>query len=283
MLETLKKRYRFRMIAPVYPAFNIYSNIASCTTALGPVYVATNVNKMARWDAEVIDENNLRQHGPRSKDCGADHEFLQQQRPADVVGFYGGLTSTIPCLYKVAQFYKDKGVVTIAGGQHFVEDHIMDALSHGIDYIVIGEGEETIQELLEAIEGKREILGVKGIAFLRNGEFIRMHEREPLLDFDKLPLPDFSLVRYARLKVYPVERIRGCGMECEFCTVKGKPRAACPERLLEQIRLLVETRAARHFFIIDDLFGQHRTETVQLCYELRNYQKRIGTRLDFTA
>ena len=60
MLDTLKKRYRFRIITPAYPAFNIYSDIASCTTALGPVYVATNVNKMHKWDAEVIDENNLR-------------------------------------------------------------------------------------------------------------------------------------------------------------------------------------------------------------------------------
>ena len=283
MLDTLKKRYRFRMVTPAYPAFNIYSDMASRTTALGPVYVATNVNKMHKWDVEVIDENNLCLHGPRGKEGGADHEFLQQQRPADVVGFYGGLTSTIPRLYKVAQFYKDQGVVTIAGGQHFVGDNIMDALSHGIDYIVIGEGEETIQELLEAIEGKRDITQVKGIAFLKNTELVFTPEREPLLDFDKLPLPDFSLVRYARLKVYPVERIRGCGMDCEFCTVKGKPRAACPDRLLEQVRLLVETRAARHFFIIDDLFGQHRNETVQLCYELRDYQKHIGKRLDFTA
>ena len=171
----------------------------------------------------MIDENNLRLHGPKGKEHGADHEFLQEQRPADVVGLYGGLTSTIPRLYKVAQFYKDKGVVTIAGGQHFVEDNIVDALSHGIDYLVIGEGEETIGELLEAIEGKRDVNQVKGIAFLKNKELIFTAPREPLLDFDKLPLPDFSLVRYANIKVYPVERIRGCGMECEFCTVKGEP------------------------------------------------------------
>jgi radical SAM superfamily enzyme YgiQ (UPF0313 family) len=72
-------------------------------------------------------------------------------------------------------------------------------------------------------------------------------------------------------------------MDCEFCTVKGKPRAACPERLLEQIRSLVETRDARHFFIVDDLFGQHREETLQFCQVLKEYQIRIGKRLDFTV
>jgi len=283
MLNTLQKRYRFRIIAPAYPAFNIYSHIASRTTALGPVYVATAVNKMDKWDAEMIDENNLCRYGPKSKQGGADHKFLQKQRPADVVGFYGGLTSTILRLYQLAGFYKSKGVVTIAGGQHFVGENILEALTHGIDYIVVGEGEEIVKELLEGLEGKREISQIKGIAYLRSGELITTPPRAPLTDFDKLPMPDFSLVRYAKIKLYPVERIRGCGMDCEFCTVKGKPRPSSPERLLEQIRLLVEIRDARHFFIVDDLFGQQREETIQFCYKLRDYQRQIRLRLDFTA
>jgi radical SAM superfamily enzyme YgiQ (UPF0313 family) len=283
MLDTLKKRYRFRVIAPVYPAFNVYSNIASRTTALGPVYVATVVNKMERWDAEVIDENNLRYYGPKSKQGGADHELLQTQRPVDVAGFYGGLTSTIPRIYELAHFYKNKGVVTIAGGQHFSGENILEALSNGIDYIVVGEGEETIKELLWAIEGKRDIAQVNGIVFLRGKELVRTPAREPLRDFERVPMPDFSLVRYAKIKIYPVDRIRGCGMDCEFCTVKGKPRPASPDRLLEQIRLLVETRDARHFFIVDDLFGQQRTETIEFCHKLRDYQKDIRLRLNLAA
>ncbi len=271
------------MVAPAYAAFNVYSNIAAITTALGPVHVATAASKMGKWDSEMIDENNLRLRGPRSKAGGADHEFLQQQRPADVVGFYGGLTSTIPRLYQLAHFYKNKGTVTIAGGQHFVGENILEALASGIDYIIVGEGEETVKELLEGLEGKREISKIKGIAFLRNGKLITTPLREPLSDFDRLPLPDFSLVRYAKIKLYPVERIRGCGMDCEFCTVKGRPRAACPDRLLEQIRLLVETRDARHFFIVDDLFGQQREETIEFCCKLRDYQRQIRLRLDFTV
>ena len=86
---------------------------------------------------------------------GADHELLQEQRPADVVGFYGGLTSTVPRLYELARFYKQQGVVTIAGGQHFVGDNTVEALHNGIDYVVFGEGEQAIRELLEVIEGRR--------------------------------------------------------------------------------------------------------------------------------
>jgi len=283
MFDLSKKRFRLRIVIPAYPAFNIYSSIAKGTTALGPVCVASVVNEMERWDVEVIDENNLRRYGPRSNSGGADHEFLQRQRPADVVGFYGGLTSTIPRLYRIARFYKDKGVVTIAGGQHFVEDNIAEALNSSIDYVVIGEGEETIKELLFAIESRRDVSKINGIAYLGNGEIIYTPKREPLTDFDKLPLPDFSLVRYAKIKLYPVERIRGCGMDCEFCTVKGKPRYASPERLLERISFLLETKDARHFFIVDDLFGQQRDETIRFCRILEAYQKNIGRRLDVSV
>ncbi|MBU3959145.1 MAG: B12-binding domain-containing radical SAM protein, partial [Candidatus Omnitrophica bacterium] len=283
MFDLSKKRHRFRLVIPAYPAFNIYSDLAKRTTALGPVCVASVVNEMAGWDVEVIDENNLRRYAPKSSTGKANHEFLQQLRPADIVGLYGGLTSTIPRLYEIARFYKERGITTIAGGQHFVEDNIAEALNSGVDYVVVGEGEETIKELLEALEGRRNISEVRGIVYLDKGKIISTLQREPLTDFDKLPLANFSLVRYARLDLYPVGRIRGCGMDCEFCTVKGKPRAASPQRLLEGIRFLVETNDARHFFIVDDLFGQQRTETIGFCNMLRDYQKSIGRRLDFAV
>lgn len=283
MLNPSKKRYRLRIVIPAYPAFNIYSGIARTTTALGPVCVASAANKMERWDVEVIDENNLGKFGPRSETTGADHELLQRQRPADVVGLYGGLTSTIPRLYQIANFYKNEGTITIAGGQHFVEETIPEALSAGIDYIVSGEAEEAIRELLQAIEGNQDVGKIKGIAYLKNGRPVFNAKRKSLVDFDKLPLPDFSLVRYAKIKLFPVERIRGCGMNCEFCTVKGQPRHAEPERLVEHISLLVETYNAKRFFIVDDLFGQQLEETIRLCRILADYQQRISRRLRITV
>ncbi len=283
ILNIEKKRYRLRVVIPAFPAFNVYSHIAKCTTALGPVTVATAARQVPGWDVEVIDENNLGLYGRHAADGGADHTVLEDFRSAEIVGFYGGLTSTIPRLYQLAGFYKERGAVTVAGGQHFVKENIETALRSGIDYIVLGEGEETIQELLLALEGKKNLTEVRGIAYLKDGRVFFTPEREPLTDFDKLPIPDFSLVRYAKMKLFPVGRIRGCGMDCEFCTVKGKPRCASPERLLESIRIAVETFDARHFFIVDDLFGQFRTETIRFCRILKDYQRQIRRRLDFTV
>ncbi|UCD50895.1 MAG: B12-binding domain-containing radical SAM protein [Phycisphaerales bacterium] len=277
------KRHRLRVVVPAYPAFNIYSRIARKTTALGPVCVASAVHDMAGWDAEVIDENNLGRYGPRGPIRGADHDVLQAERPADVAAFYGGLTSTIPRLYELARYYRRQRVVTIAGGQHFIGDNVTEALSSGIDYVVLGEGEQTIRELLPALRGLTDVHSVKGIAYLNHGKAVYTPPREPLRDFEDLPYPDFSLVRYAKIRIYPVERTRGCGMNCEFCTVKGRPRCASAERLLESVSRLVEIHRARHFFVVDDLFGQDRKETLRFCHLLRDYQRRIGKRLSMTV
>lgn len=279
----MQKRHRLRIVIPAYPAFNIYSGIAKRTTALGPVCIAAVVNKLESWDAEVIDENNLRLYGPRDSAGGADHEFLQNTRPADIVGLYGGLTSTIPRLYEVARFYKKKGVVVLAGGQHFVNENIEEALDAGVDYVLSGEGELTIKEIIKALEEGKDISQVKGIAYRENKKTIMTEPRELITDFDVLPRPDFSLVRYAKIKLYPVGRIRGCGMDCEFCTVKGKPRCASPERLMEDIACLLETRDARHFFVVDDLFGQFRQESIRFCHILRDYQRRVNKRFNIAV
>ncbi len=278
-----QKRYRLRIIIPAYPAFNIYSFIADKTTALGPICVASAANEVEGWEVEVIDENNLRRFGPRSTEGGADHLYLQKERPADVVGIYGGLTSTIPRLYKLANFYKENGVITIAGGQHFVPETIPEALSSGLDVLILGEGEKTIKELLNAFRKGRDINSISGIVYKEKDKIIYTKPRLPIEDLDSLPLPDFSLLRYAKIILYPIGRVRGCGMNCEFCTVKGRPRYASPQRLLEQVAKTLETMEGKEFFIVDDLFGQRRNETIQLCKMLKDYQERVGVKLNFTA
>jgi len=258
--------------------------VARITTALGPLYIATIVNKMDGWDAEVVDENNYRHYGPVTEHGLPDHAALQRIRPADVVGFYGGLSSTAPRVYELANFYQSQGVTTMAGGQHFIgAENIAEALENGVQYIVIGEGEITIHELLRTLEAGREPTDVVGVAFLSAGRIVQTPPREPLTDFDLLPVPDFSLIRYAKIRLFPVSWVRGCGMNCEFCTVKGRPRCPAPSYVLEQIMSLVERHNARHFFIVDDLFGQNRSATLELCALLADYQETIKTRLDLTV
>jgi radical SAM superfamily enzyme YgiQ (UPF0313 family) len=88
------------------------------------------------------------------------------------------------------------------------------------------------------------------------------------------------LLRYGRVKIYPIGRIRGCSRCCEFCSVRGKPHWATSQYLFEEVKWLVETRRARTFFISDDRLEEDRFGTLDF-FEL--IAKKYGSGLNFTV
>lgn len=277
-----KNRFLFRLIVPIFPNFNIYTFAASKTTSVGPIYVATSASKLQSWDVEVIDENNC--HGkffPRDKDNHLDHIALQKERPADVVGFYGSISSTVPRLYELAKLYKELGVKTVAGGKH-VENLPEEALSNHIDVVAFREGEITIKELLTAWEKDHPLDEIEGIAFLKDNQIIKTPDRPLIENFDNLPYPNFSLLRYAKIHYYPINRTRGCNSKCEFCAVKDKARCSTPQRMFNQVKYLAEKHKARHFFEASDHFAANREEAIEFCRLLAEYQKKMKLKFKFT-
>ncbi len=280
----------FRLIIPAFPEVNIFTRFTRLMTALGPIMVATAVNKLWGWRVEVIDENNYR--GPRDSRGLPDHQVLQKENPAAAVGFYCGLTSTIERVWQLAEFYhgqpvfrSPKGeegkVATIAGGwhAHYCPEEMLEK---DINIVVHGDGEIVTQQILQAVAGGDSFERIPGISFLKN-EQIRTNEPEMIENpcLNDLPIPDFGLLRYAnRIKIYPIGRIRGCGMNCEFCSVKGRPRWASAQHLFETVNWLVETRKARSFFIVDDRLEQDLTGTIEF---FKMVSERYGRRLSFTV
>ena len=63
---------------------------------------------------------------------------------------------------------------------------------------------------------------IRGVAYLEDDKVVRTPDAELLTDFDKLPIPDFSVVRFAKIRIYPVGRVRGCGMNCEVLHGEGE-------------------------------------------------------------
>ena len=280
----IKKRHLFRLILPAFTPFNIYTSIAKTTTALGPVYVGTAAHKLPNWDVEIIDENNCRsKFCPKDENGYPDHAKLQKERPADVVGFYGSMTSAIPRMYKVAQLYKELGATTLSGGYH-VRNLPEEALLNGIDIVFQGEAENVIREVLRRIENNKTFDGVSGIIYSGTTEIKKETPMSPIKDLDMLPYPDFNLVRYAKLVTYPVGRTRGCNQNCEFCAVKDKSRCASPEWMMGQIAHLVETRKARRFFDVSDHFtAEGVDQSIQFCRLMKEYQEKHKVSLHMTV
>ncbi len=268
-----------RFVVPAFPEVNIYSRTAKKTTSLGLINIASAANKLWGWRVKVIDENNYR--GPRDSRGLPDHAELQKENFASAAGFYCGLTSTMDRVFELAKFYRSQNVITIAGGLHV---HYLpeEALDNNIDVVAHGDGEFLIREILGTLNNEKYLFDIPGISFSKNNRKINNPpEMIELADLNGLPYPDFGLLEYSKkMKIYPIGRVRGCGMNCEFCSVRGRPRQASPQHLFNIVKWLVETRKAKKFFIVDDRLEEDiagASEFFELIYE------KYGDRLDFTV
>jgi radical SAM superfamily enzyme YgiQ (UPF0313 family) len=269
----------FRLVIPIFSEINIFSNVAKKTTGLGAVMVATAADKLWGWRVEVIDENNYRK-GPRDQNGRPDHAALQKENPAAVVGFFASLTSTIERVWELAKFYQQQEVVTLAGGWHVNHDG-EESLRNGIDVVVHGDGELTIREILDALRLDKPLADIKGLSYLQDGNIVKtLSKEDELCSLDDLPFPNFNLLKYSKVKVYPIGRIRGCSRNCEFCSINRKPNWASAQYLFEEVNWLVETRGAHDFFIVDDRLEEDREGTLSF---LRKIAAKYGRGLKFTV
>ncbi|KAF0144490.1 MAG: radical SAM domain-containing protein [Nitrospirae bacterium] len=146
------------------------------------------------------------------------------------------------------------------------------------DAVVIGEGEVTVIELLEAIKNRKPLNTIKGIAFREAGKAI-VNERRPLIsDIDSLPMPAYDLfpMDYYRLLrmphttnsdfVMPMISGRGCKFTCNFCYRMDKGfRPRSNEGIIEEIKLLKKDYGITYIAFADELLMSSVERTESLC------------------
>ena len=169
------------------------------------------------------------------------------------------LTSTAPGSYQYADFirnvYPDKTIVM--GGTHptFVPD---EALQHS-DFVVRGEGEEALVELVKCLESGTDYRGIANLSWVEDGQAIHNPERPKAEDLDVLPIPDFSLVPSGRLDIMSIQTQRGCPWDCSFCTVTKlnghKLRGHSVERVLDMLEAYTKMPNFSYLFFADDIFN----------------------------
>lgn len=146
------------------------------------------------------------------------------------------------------------------------------------DAVVIGEGEETMVELMEAIANKTPLSSVKGLAY-RDGDNCVINERRELIkDLDSLPMPAyhrFPMEYYRLLRmpnctsrdfVMPMLSGRGCTFKCNFCYRMDKGfRPRSNEAIIEEIRYLNKEYGVTYIAFGDELLMSSKERTVSLC------------------
>jgi radical SAM superfamily enzyme YgiQ (UPF0313 family) len=175
---------------------------------------------------------------------------------ADLVGI-SSITSTIPRAFDIGDQAKILGKPVAYGGPHvsFLPE---EALNHG-DFVIRGEGEETLVELLNALNNRNDLDALGGLSYWEEDR-PKSNPGRPLVEnLDSLPIPDFSLIRgwNPRQAVVPIATSRGCPFACKFCSVVTMFGRGYRVRSVDQIMNEIRSNAAqaRHLFFCDDNFA----------------------------
>jgi radical SAM superfamily enzyme YgiQ (UPF0313 family) len=176
------------------------------------------------------------------------------------------ITSTAPRAYQIAERFIKLGIPVVIGGPHSTflpEESLLYA-----DYVVRGEGEETIVELVEHLESGKPLNSIKGLSY-KTGDNCAVHNppRELLENLDDAPIPDFSIVyRWEKARVVPIATSRGCPFDCKFCSVihmfGRKYRFKSIDRIIAEIKASAPKKG--HVFFIDDNFAANKKRTKAL-------------------
>ncbi len=198
--------------------------------------------------------------------------FYQQLKPLDygylmtfdIVGV-SALTSTVQDAYRIGDALQARGKAVIMGGPH-VSAQTDEALAH-CDYVVRGEGENTLLALLAAINEGQPLSGVPGISYRENGEVVQNPSSITKVDMTSLPSSDFSACKMlSDPKSHPggIMFSRGCPFDCSFCSVTTtygkKYRHKTTEQIIEELRPFT----GRPVCFIDDNFAAVPKKTKEL-------------------
>lgn len=185
---------------------------------------------------------------------------LDSFRP-DLIGI-SSLTSTYKQAMRIVYLIKKAAATPIVMGGIHVSFLPEEALKNSnVDFVIRGEGEETISELIEWMDGRVPLSSISGLSYRDNGKIVHNSDREDIQDLDVLPYPDWSIFEHRLYESpltgeinVPVNFGRGCPYFCSFCSVGGKKRRERKaEAVLEEFKWMVEKYGFRNFIVTDDI------------------------------
>lgn len=167
------------------------------------------------------------------------------------------------------------------GGPHasFYPEHIF--IKTHANAVVLGEGEQTVCELVDAVENGSDLAQVRGLVYRGRDGAVTWTGPRPLIEkLDSVPFPyyagfrDFNFRRYGGLAGLPrptaaVITSRGCVFDCAYCgsvNFWGKKwRHRSAENVLDELQQLVKGAGARSIYIFDDNFPVNKKRAMDIC------------------
>lgn len=165
-------------------------------------------------------------------------------------------------------------------------------IEQGIEVVVVGDGEDVMQLLVENLENGKDLCNSPGLYLKRGKEFLNTGHAPARGELDELPMPARHLIKdYAseyyinfRKPLALVETARGCPYVCNFCSVwkfhERTFREKSPARVVEELGQI----DAENIFITDDIFWLNTRRGFEMAKKLQEARIRkyftVQTRTD---
>lgn len=190
---------------------------------------------------------------------------------------------------RTAKFYSAKTIIRLCrevlgnipiavGGPHATAnpDHALTRTD--ADFVIRGEGEQTVVELVKALNQGTGLENVDGVSYRRqDGIVVHNPPRSLISDLDHLPFPARDLILHSQMMApndfSNIFSSRGCPFACTFCdsrhTWTRKVRRHSPQHVVNEILAIKDKYGASFFSFQDDCFVTNKEHTIALCDEIR--------------
>jgi len=198
---------------------------------------------------------------------------------ADVVGLTA-MTPTISAALGIARHLKQANpeLTTVMGGAHatLLPEETL-TLAPELDIIVRGAGDETVFELLQALEDTQSLDSIAGISYRADGEVVHTADRTSIVNMDALPYTAYHLLPMRKYRPHPPHGLampfaamvtsRGCPYRCAYCSKPvfgSRFRAQSPARVIDEIAYLKDRFGVKEIAFYDDSFtiDKQRVEAI---------------------
>lgn len=207
----------------------------------------------------------------------------------DIVGT-GGISGQFIEIYPLAQLIRSMApkVKIIVGGGMITADAIpaMQAFGSLVDVGVIGEGEITVPELVDAIYKNRPLGQIDGVIFREKGEWVITSRRQDIMELDSIAFPDYKGFDYDKylesngeiengVKYSPVAIIggRSCKYNCTFCfhPSGSRYRQRSLDNIFEEIDYLLADYEINYIALREELFASDEGRVLDFCNRIKDY------------
>lgn len=193
-------------------------------------------------------------------------EAVQAVRP-NVLACYANLMTKVRLLELIQEVRAVMPDCTFVVGGPDVTYNAENYLKAGFDVVIRGEGEQSLLEVVQAMESGQDFSAITGITYLLQGQMIENPVREKMRLLDDLPFPDRASIPFEQylntwkkhhgLRTASISTQRGCPYTCKWCStaVYGQSyRRNSPERVVEEILELRDTFQVEALWFVDDVF-----------------------------